>query len=467
MHTAKRSLVSGLKVVHWIALASVTAAVFLIVKSFGGTVEDPLAWRTAGLLILAIGLFATHAIPEFLTGLIVLFLAVVLKIAPNQVIFTGFSVGGFWLLFSGIIIGQAVGHAGLGKFIAQRFLARVELTFARTVVLLVVVGTLLGFVVPATIPRIIILMPIAIGLAQAMGYQEMSRGYTGIAIAVATGTLFPTFMVMTANLPTVVHISVMDALYENAPSFSAWFTYLMPLSIFRAVVLIAIIAILFGVRSSTAQVADNDEPMTPKQKRLASILAITLMLWLTDTWHGIAPAWIALATAIVVLLPPLQLLPSSAMKEKIDLSPVFYVAGVLCIGAIMQHNGLDAQLGTAVLQHLGLEAGATILNYYLVLVMSVFSSMAFTTPAVPIMLVPLAGQISDMTGLSLMTVLMTQFVGFSTILFPYQVPPLVVALSLCRIQVRDLIKTCVLLAAAVFLLGAPLNLIWWYWIGLL
>ncbi|MGI9522191.1 MAG: SLC13 family permease, partial [Hyphomicrobiaceae bacterium] len=193
----------------------------------------------------------------------------------------------------------------------------------------------------------------------------------------------------------------------------------------------------------------------------------TLLLWLTDTWHGVAPAWIALATAIVVLLPPLELLPNSAMKEKIDLSPVLYVAGVLCIGAIMQHNGLDAQLGTLALKHLGLEAGATFLNYYLVITMSVLSSLALTTPAVPIMLVPLAGQISEASGLGLIAVLMTQFVGVSTILFPYQVPPLVVALSLCRIRVRDLVKTCLLLTATVFLFGAPLNYLWWKLIGLL
>ncbi|MGI9424004.1 MAG: SLC13 family permease [Hyphomicrobiaceae bacterium] len=454
-------------IAHLIAGLAIAVALGIISRSYFGAVDEPLIWRTAGVVIIGIALFATHAIPEHLTGLLVLFLAVAMEIAPNQVIFSGFTVGGLWLLFSGIIIGSAVGETGLGNYIARRFLNRFEMNFRRAVVLLVAVGTFLGFIMPATIPRIIILMPIALGLAEAMGYQHGDREYTGLAITVATGTLFPTFMVMTANLPTVVHISAIDALYGDAPAFASFLIYNAPISIFRALALIVILNLLFRSNAPVSQSTGFDGPMTSNQKRLLTILTGTLFLWLTDVWHGIAPAWIALVTAIVVLWPPLGVLGKTAMKERIDLSPVLYLAGVLCIGAILQHSGLDTRLGSSAVQNMGFAPGAIFWNYYLIFALAVVMTLAVTAPAVPIVLASLAKEISQTSGLNLTSVLMVQFLGFSTLFFPYQAPPLVVALSVGRIGVADLAKVCSLLALVVFVLGVPLNYLWWSAIGLI
>ena len=159
---------SRIGIANVVAALAVATALYLFVRSYFG-VADPGAWRAGALIVFAVGLFATHVVPEYLAALIVLFLAVASKIAPSEVIFSGFTVGGLWLLFSGIIIGAAVAEAGLGVYIARRFLSRVELNYTRAVILLVTVSALLGFIMPATIPRIIILLPIALGLAQVMG----------------------------------------------------------------------------------------------------------------------------------------------------------------------------------------------------------------------------------------------------------------------------------------------------------
>jgi hypothetical protein len=48
-------------------------------------------------------------------------------------------------------------------------------------------------------------------------------------------------------------------------------------------------------------------PMSRDEKRLAWLLAVVLVLWVSESWHGIGPAWTGLAAAVVTLLPRLAL----------------------------------------------------------------------------------------------------------------------------------------------------------------
>lgn len=452
-----------------IAALGAAAAALLVVQSFMGaeSAADALTLRTWALVIFAVSLFATHALPEHITALLVLLLAIVGGVAPASVVFSGFEVGALWLLFSGIIVGIAAQEAGLGAWVAWYILGRMRMTYVRAVVLLVVVSVLLGFVIPATIPRIILLMPIALGIAEALGFKAGSRGYTGIALAAGVGTFGPTFAIVTANLPTVVHMGAIESVYGLKVSYAEFLFYHFPvIGVLRGIALVAFLILLFR---EPERIADEKplEPMNARQKKLLAVLLGALVMWVTDSWHGIHPAWIAMGAAIVIMWPGLKLISPTAFKEKVDLSPVLYVAGILSIGAIMVANGLDKEVGKIVLSAVDWSSHGTLADLYFIGVLSILVSLISTVPAVPTLLVPIADQISTATGLSLSAVLMTELLGFSTTLLPYQAPPLVVLLSLCAVKAVDLVKLNVLLAIVMLTLGFPAAMAWWQAIGLL
>ena len=87
---------------------------------------------------LAILCFATRVLPEILTVLLCFLAFLALGAAPPEVIFSGFATGGFWLQFSGLIIGAAITQSGLGQQVATRIFAKTSNSYKRAVVLLVV-----------------------------------------------------------------------------------------------------------------------------------------------------------------------------------------------------------------------------------------------------------------------------------------------------------------------------------------
>ncbi len=89
-----------------------------------------------------------------------------------------------------------------------------------------------------------------------------------------------------------------------------------------------------------------------------------------------------------------------------------------------------------------------------------------TLPGLPAVLSPLAREFAAATGLPLETVLMLQVPVFSTVFFPYQSPPIVIAMQLGGVGLRHGTRLCLALAALTVLVLLPLDYFWWRLLGL-
>ena len=424
--------------------------------------------QVAAISITAVVFFALRVVPEALTSLwsILAFLAI--GAAPKEVIFSGFSTGGFWLLFSGLIIGGAITQTGLGKLVAGRIFQHTGTSYSRAVILIAITGMGLGMMIPSTIPRVIVLVPIAMALAEVMGYEKGSRGQIALVITATTSTLLPTYTFLTANMPTIIHYGALETLYGLHPSYADYFVHQLPVNLVRFALILALLLPL----ARTMPVADTvpDAPvqvMTAVQKRLAALLCLSILLWASDTWHGISPAWVALGVATVVLLPATGLLNKDAMKTNIDLSPAFFLAGVFAISAVVAHIGLNTELADAILPRLHLGEGSQFRDLYAIVGFSTAFSHLTTAPAAPVVLAPLAMPMAEAAGWPVSTVAMAQIIGIATPLLPYQAPPLIIGLALSGIPSGMLTRVCIGIGIGVFVIGLPLTYLWWQLIGAL
>lgn len=209
-----------------------------------------------------------------------------------------------------------------------------------------------------------------------------------------------------------------------------------------------------------------DTPLSNEERLLTIILVAALGLWVSDAWHGISAAWIALGAAIIIFMPGLNLVPAKAISEKIDYGSVLYVAAVLGLSSLLSKTGLANVAGETFLAILPFEKGADALNYGLLSAVSTFVPLLVTNPGVPAVLSPLAQDFAASTGLPLETVLMSQVIGFTNIVLPYQASPLIIAMAMGGVKMADGAKLTLWMTLIGFGILVPINYFWWHINGL-
>ncbi len=425
-------------------------------------------WMAAGLGGAAITLFATRAIPEIVTAFGIFLTALALGIVPREVVFSGFMSSGFWLLVSGITLGAAITSTGLASRVSAHLLAATGPSYPRAIFVMAATGMALGVLIPSTMPRIIVMIPVATALAGHLNLDPDGRGAIGLVATAATATLLPTYTILTANLPTIVHVGAMDQLYGVPSTYSGYLLLQSPVNALRFALLVALMVGFYRAPIQSIQSKGIKTPeVRPEQNRLLVVLGAAILLWMTDFLHGIPPAWVALTAAAIVLWPRFGMLSPTAMREQIDLTPAIFFASIITVVAIARAVELDQLLADLIIGALPLDDGGGLVSIYGIYGFSLLLSHLTTAPAAPAVLVPFAATLSEATGLSLKVVSMTQIVGIATPLIPYQAPPLIVAMSISKVPNAVFMRLCLWLALAVTLVGVPLSYFWWRLIGFL
>ena len=449
-----------------IAVATTVAALGLLISGFVAADEQP--YVASALALFTIGLYATGAIPPHVTAIWFFLLAVLAGIAPAETIFSGFASMGFWMVFGGLLIGIAVRETGLASRAASAMANRLGRSYAGNVAGIIGVGLAFAFIIPSTMGRVMVLMPIVLELAENQGFEAHSKGRDGFVIALIFGTLLPAFALLPSNLPNIVLVGAADSLFGITLNYAEYMILHFPvLGLAKAVLMIALIVALFGEAPRSDEAAPLESmPMTGDEKRLVVILAATLVLWMTDTVHGVSPGWISLAAGSACLLPRLGMLQPKVL-ETMSYGALLYVAGVIGLGATIAASGLGAWLGAFVLDVADFSPGDDARNLGAMTAVSMVVGLAATQANIPAILTPLSDSIAAAMGLPLATVLMMQVLGFSSVVFPYQVPPLMVGLSLGGVSIVTATRFSLLLLFPTVLILLPLDYLWWRVLGYL
>lgn len=423
-------------------------------------------WKAAGLGCAALTLFATRIVPEIVTAFGIFLFALALGIVPREVVFSGFLSTGFWLLVSGIILGVAISSTGLAARISERLINLTGPSYPRAIFVIAAAGMALGVLIPSTMPRIIVMIPVAAALADRLGLRADGQGAIGLIATATTATLLPTYTILTANLPTIVHVGTMDQLYGIQSTYSEYFLLQFPVNVFRFILLV-LLMVWFSREpvSKLPQSGAAETAKRPEQRRLLIVLACAIAMWMTDFIHNIPPAWVALSAATIVIWPRFGMLKPTAMREQVDITPAVFFASIITVVAVAREAGLDRILADLLVKSIQFDGQGGLSEIYSVYGFSLLLSHLTTAPAAPAILVPFAGSLSQATGLSLEVVSMTQIIGISTPAIPYQAPPLIVAMSISKVPNAVYLRLCLWLTLAVTIVGIPLTYLWWQLIG--
>ncbi len=459
-----------IKTHHLIAIIGIPLCLLVLIFGPASSTLTEKQLLSAGLIITAIFLFATSVLPEYVTALLLMVGAMLLAVAPAEVVFSGFNSTACWLIFAGLVMGIAIKQTGLARRIAELFGEKLTADYWRVITSTVVISSLTGFLMPSSLGRAVLLVPIAMAIADKCGFSKLSNGRIGLALAVAFGCHVPTFAILPANVPNMVFIGAAETIHHWTPAYAEYLLLHFPiLGILKALIIIGLILWLYPDTPNNHTKHKNSitisTPFSKDEKKLTILLLITLAFWVTDTLHHISAAWVGLTTACILLLPNIGLVNKNSFNSQFNMGSLLFVVGILSLGAIINYSGLGQLAGALFDRWLPLSEETSFINFMVISLTGVTTGMFTTLPGVPAVLTPFAEQMSHNSGFSIQAVLMLQVLGFSTILFPFQSAPLVVAMQLADVSIKHAAKLCILLT--VITIGAlfPLDYLWWELLG--
>lgn len=425
---------------------------------------------SAAIVIITLTLWSTSAAPPFYTGLLFFALVAIFKLIPTDVLFSGFGSTAVWLIISGFVIGSAISVSGLGKNLALAISPYLVSSYTRLIVGLVFSAMILGFVMPSSVGRAVVLIPIGMALAEQVGFEKGSKGRIGIATALALSCNMPSFAILPANIPNMILSGSSETLYNISFNYTEYLLLHFPiLGIVKSILLIILVLRIFPASISTTNSLpplEQDEQFDSNiQKRVAILLSITLLFWITDSIHGISPAWVGLATAVILLTPKWGVVTPKSFNNSVDFGTIIFVAAALGLGALVNTSGLGEYLGHNFSHLMPTSTSSSFLHFMTLSLISTFTGLVTTIPGVPTVLTPMAANFAQASGFNLEAVLMTQVIGFSTVVFPYQVAPLIIAMQLANERLTDLIKITLPLAGITIAMLMPLDYLWWLLLG--
>lgn len=451
---------------HLVAAAAGAVALWVAVaRPFGLSAEQAAGAALVGGVL---ALWATAVVPEILTSLLFFLLAMLFVVAPAEVVFSGFHSAANWTVFGGLVIGAAVQTTGLGARIANAFARRFASGYVGVIAGMVAVGVVLSFLMPSSMGRIVLLAPIAMALAERLGFRPGDNGYLGIVLAMGFGTSSPAAGILPANVPNLVLMGGAESVYGVALTYGPYLLLHFPtLGFLKALTIVGVIVAMFPDRPAFSGREATETPASADEKRLGLFLVAALAAWMTDFAHQVSPAWIALAVALACMSPVVGVLPRTVFAGGVNFVPVFLTAAILGVGALVDHVGLGDVIGRRLHAVAGFEPGRDFATFAAVILIDTVAQFLITSPGVAAVMVPLSGSIAEASGLPVATVLNMHVVGYSNYMLPYQMGPLLIVGALCGVPNAHLTRSCLAVGLSGLLVLAPLTCLWWWVLGYL
>lgn len=168
----------------------------------------------------------------------------------------------------------------------------------------------------------------------------------------------------------------------------------------KGALLIVLVCWLFPGKPHAPRDLTPPEPMSRAEKRLAWMLAVVLTMWVSESWHGIGPAWSGLAAAVITLLPRIGFISGDEFASGVNFRTCLYVAGILGLAIVVTQTGIGDAAGEALLHVMPLDPQAPFTSFLALTGITTALNFIMTANGVPALYTTLAQSFSEATGFS-------------------------------------------------------------------
>lgn len=392
---------------HWITLP-------VGFKTTGDIVLSRAGQSAFAVLIFALILWITEAIPFHVTGLLAVFMLSILKVGSfKDVVASGFGNHVIVFFIGVLVLSSFITKSGLGKRISVLILSKTGNRTDRIILGFLIAGTALSMWV-TDMAVAAMLMPLAITILKEEGCEPLKSNFgKALMISCAWGPIIGGIGTPAGCGPNPIAIGFLKEMAGIDISFLDWMIYGV-----RAAFLLIIpgwLILKFFFPSEIKYLAKNKDelkeeyktlpPMTKNEKTTVIIFSITLFFWLGAEYFenllgiSIPISMTILFTSCLFFIPNVTDIKWKEIEADIAWGGIILVVSGISLGMMLYKSGAAAWLANILLGCIGTLHPFT---QVLAIVLGVsFLKIAFSSNTVTATIViPLIIALAKTTGLS-------------------------------------------------------------------
>ncbi|RXK14516.1 sodium:sulfate symporter [Halarcobacter mediterraneus] len=439
-------------------IAFIVIPIFLYLSLFN-FIEEQKDLLLISLILTTIIYWATNIVPLYFSSLIFLFTCLVFSLSTKEIIFSGFSSSAFWLVVAGMLIATAIKNVELNKRFTNFFAFIQNMTYLKILILISALSLGFSFIMPSSVVRIVLLVPFAISLAKALGFEEKDKGYIGILLSFILCSSIPAFTILPANVPNMILSGLTKEIYDYELLFSHYLlANFFILGFIKNIVIVSLIYLFFKDNIKDNKIEKENTTYSKNEKIVMITLSILLLLWLSDFIHKIPPSVIAIIGILFLAYPSINIIKAKDINT-VNFSSLIFVAAIISLGSVVANNDY---IKDSLLQLVNLYEPSKyeVFDYIKLTLLMSLSGIIITQPTIPAIYTPIAEHLSTISSFSLDEIFMMQVAAFSNVFFPFQAPPLAVGLALSGIKQKYMLKVVLLTALITIVFLYPLEAYW-------
>ncbi len=288
---------------------------------------------------LAVILWSTTSFNAAFVALAAVILLVLTGGVPQEKLYESLASDVVWLMIGAFILGSAVQQTGLAARFAQLVVSRAR-TVGSVLWLLTTMIIPLSFLIPSTSGRAAVVIPIFHSIANAANDKRVTK-----AIAI----LMPT-VILVSTIGTIIaagsHLIANDLLYQISKqqiSFTEWVLYGTPFGIIASYISCWVIMRLFldkkRLQRPITLPQTKNKPLSKAEWATLIIVAVMVVLWLTESWHKLEIATVTVVGALLLTAPNIGVLKWKDALKAVSWNLIIFVGAALVLGKALIETG--------------------------------------------------------------------------------------------------------------------------------
>jgi len=289
--------------------------------------------------------------PGYVSGLY-LFLLSVFKVAKTELIFSTWTTSMMWLIVGAFLIAVAVKDSGLGERIAYKYIIKFVSSFKSIIIGIFVLTFILSLLIPHPWPRAFLIMSVMAVVIKSANIPHEDAVKIGFAVFVASIPVSMIFLTGDASINPLAAISC-------APEPMGWMKWFSVMGLPMIITSIITMFMLILMFKPTKEVSiDKTEiieklkamgPMSGIEKRAAFWIILAIILWMTDTIHGIDTGWVTLFIAMMMAMPKIGGVLNPKSWSGVPVQTLIFLTAAVAIGRVGAATGMNAWIAQTVL----------------------------------------------------------------------------------------------------------------------